>query len=208
MLPRTCSEWTLTILCMLTVSCAAVKVEVPTYEGRDIRDELAGRELIRSMVSTFEIEAERVGQVMKGDAVLRMTRETLDLQVYSLGFLVAEVTSVNGGTKSDPPLDKNRLLMFVDGLRNSFFWWSIREAEISETPEAYRVWNSWRRLLVNKRTLMPERQIIELEDGRELSVTYEDPALLGEAWFPSKMRIELPPHVVNLRIKTVSFDAP
>lgn len=195
----------LSSLFFLLVSCAAKKVQIPTYEGVDVLSVLSGKETVRAIDSNFSIEFEKDGSAMKGEAVLKLTPETLDLQVYSLGFLVAEVMSTDTVTRSNPPIDRNRLLMLVDGIRNSFFWWSIKNPDIREDEDAYRVWNSWRRLLLNRKTLMPEKQIIELEDGRRLTVLYSEPALLEGGWFPSKMRIELSNQSVNLRIKTLSL---
>ena len=189
----------------LLSSCATKRVEIPTYEGGDVLSALSGKETVKAIDSHFSIEFEKDGSAMKGDAVLKVTHETLDLQVYSFGFLVAEVVSNDAGTKSDPPLDRSRLLMLVDGIRNSFFWWSIKNPEIKEDDGAYRVGNSWRRLLLNRKTLMPEKQIIELEDGRELIVVYDEPVLMEGGWFPSKMRIDLANRSVTLKIKSLSF---
>jgi hypothetical protein len=192
-------------LFVLLPSCATKRVEVPTYEGVDVLSLLSSRETVRAIHSSFSIELERDGSAMRGDAVLNLTPETLDLQVYSLGFLVAEVVSNDTVTKSNPPLDRSRLLMLVDGIRNSFFWWTIKNPEIREDEGVYRVVNSWRRLLLNRKTLMPEKQVIELEDGRQLTVLYAEPALMEGGWFPSKMRIELANQSVNLKIKSLSL---
>ena len=189
----------------LLSSCATKRVEIPTYEGGDVLSALSGKETVKAIDSHFSIEFEKDGSAMKGDAVLKVTPETLDLQVYSFGFLVAEVVSNDAGTKSAPPLDTSRLLMLVDGIRNSFFWWSIKNPEIKDDDGAYRVGNSWRRLLLNRKTLMPEKQIIELEDGRQLTVVYDEPVLMEGGWFPSKMRIELANRSVTLKIKSLSF---
>jgi len=191
-------------LFVLALSCSAKRVEMPSFEGVDLKDELAKRNTIQSLTSTFSIEYEKDGGVVKGDAVLKLTQETLELRVYSLGFLVAEVTSDETTTTSDPPIDRNRIALLVEGLRNSFFWWSVRNGELSELDDTYRLRNSWRRVYISKKTFLPERQIIELEDGRELEVTYEEPDRISGIWFPSKLRIGLSRHSVSLTIKTLS----
>ncbi|MCL5023316.1 MAG: hypothetical protein M1497_08125 [Nitrospirae bacterium] len=192
-------------LFLLFAACAPKRVEIPTYEGVDLREVLSAREAIKTVSSTFSIAVEKDGSVMKGEGVLHLSGDSLELQVYSLGFLVAEVTSHNAVTKSDPPLDRNRLSLLVDGIRNSFFWWNVKEADIQEGGDSYRISNSWRRIFVNKKTLMPEKQIIELDDGQQLTVLYEEPALLDGGWFPSRMRIEFLHQAANLRIKSLSF---
>lgn len=188
----------------LLASCTAKRVEVPTYEGADIQTVLSSKGAVRLIDSNFSIEFERDGGVLRGDAVLKLTPDALDLQVYSLGFLVAEITANDTVTRSNPPIDRNRIAMLVDGIRNSFFWWSIKDYDVREDENLYRVSNSWRRLFLNKRTLLPERQVIDLEDGRELNVLYEEPDLIGDIWFPSRIRIELSRYSVHLRIKTLA----
>ena len=194
----------LCILFFLFLSCSTKRVEIPTYEGIDPREELAKRDNIKSIRSTFSIEFERDGGVIKGDAVLQLTPEALTLRIYSLGFPVVEVISNETITKSDPPMDRNRIEMLVDGIRNSFFWWSIKDYAIEESEKTYRLSNSWRRLFLDKRTLLPDKQIIELEDGKELNILYEEPDQIGGVWFPSKMRIGLSRYSVSLRIKTLT----
>ncbi|HWR58461.1 MAG TPA: hypothetical protein VN328_06205 [Thermodesulfovibrionales bacterium] len=194
------------VCCLLLLSCATRKIEVPVREGIGPREMLAERESLTSLESTLHIEFERDGSVMQGDAVLRLNRDSLDLQIYSLGFLVAEVISDGRVTRSNPPIDRSRLLMVIEGLRNSFFWWSVKNPTIKDDHDTYRVSNSWRRLSLDKKTLMPEKQIIELEGGRELTVYYDEPAFMGGIWFPSKMRIELSSQSVSVRIKTLSFN--
>ncbi len=192
-------------LLVLLVSCAPKRVEIPTYEGVDLRNVLSEKQSIRTIEATLSLEFEKDGSIMRGDAALRLTPDSLDLQVYSFGFLVAEVTSNETVTKSDPPMDSTRLAMLVEGIRDSFFWWSIKAPAIDDDDGLYRVSNSWRRIFINKKTMMPERQIIELENGSELTVLYEEPALMDGGWVPSKMRIELSGRVLNLRIKTLSL---
>ncbi len=193
------------IALVLNAACAQKGIVIPVREGIDLRDELNRMGSITSLDAGFTIEFLRGENTMKGDAVLRLTPEDLDLRVYSLGFLVSEVTSHEGLTKSNPPIDRTRLLLLIDGIRNSFFWWSIEDYQIDEDDAALIVTNSWRRIVFNKRTLLPVRQIINLEEGKELHIFYEDPQPLDGVWFPSKMRIELSPYTVNLAIRELSF---
>lgn len=192
--------------CILFASCVARKAELPSFEGVDPKEVLAQRENIRSIEATIYIEFEKDGSVMKGDGVLRLTQESLDLQIYSLGFLVAEVTSNGTVARSDPPIEKGRLFMLIEGLKSSFFWWSVKNPEIRDYHGSYRVSNSWRRLILDKKTMMPEKQTIDLEDGRQLTTYYEDPALMDGIWFPSSMRMELSGHSVSLKVKTLSVN--
>ena len=195
------------VLCplILIASCAPKRVEVPVYEGADPAAVLSAKNAIREMEATFAIEFEKDGTLMRGDAVLRLTPDVLDMQVYRLGFLVGEVTSDETATRSEPPMDKNKLSILVDGIRNSFFWWSIKAPTITSEDGVYRVANSWRRLFLDRRTMMPSKQIIELDDGRQLTVLYEAPKLMEGGWFPSRLKIKLLNQALSLQIKSLSF---
>lgn len=210
--PRGVGEWAVSCILfsalLFLASCATKRVEIPTYEGVDLRDELNKRNDVKSIKSTFSIsiDFERDRGVIKGDAVLLITPDVFDLQVYSSGFLVADIRSIDNVTKSNPPINKNRLLMLVEGLRNSFFWWSLKGYDIRDNNDKYLVSNSWRMLIIDKKTIMPEKQIIELEEGRQLKVFYEEPNLFDDIWFPSGMKIELSSQSVKLKIETLSVN--
>lgn len=186
-------------------SCTVKRIEMPTYEGVDVREIIAGRSSIKSVEATFSIEFEKDDSTVTGDAVIELTDEVLSLRVYSLGFLAAEVTAENGVIKSNPRLDRNKSAILVDGLTNSFLWWTIKNYEIEEKDDMYQLRSSWRKLLIDKKTMLPRQQTIDLDNGRELNVFYEEPANSGEFWYPSKMRIELTRYAVTLKIKTISF---
>jgi hypothetical protein len=53
--------------------------------------------------------------------------------------------------------------------------------------------------------MLPVRQTVSLEDGRELDIFYENPEVSDDIWYPSKIRIELLRYAVVLRIKDISF---
>jgi len=193
-------------VCILLVSCAPKVIAVPEREGIDLRDELIRKGGIFAIDATFTIEFEKGGSTMTGDAVLRLTPDDLNLRIYSLGFLASEITSSGGLMKSVPPIEGTRLQLLVDGIRSSFFWWSIKDYEINEVDTTSIVTNSWRRIVFNKRTLLPEKQEVLTADGREILIRYEDPRPIEGEWFPFKMRISLNPYVVNVAIKNLSYN--
>ncbi|MFN3395557.1 MAG: hypothetical protein ACK4Z9_02020 [Thermodesulfovibrionales bacterium] len=186
-------------------SCATKRIEIQYYEG-SLYERLRSFEEIRSIKATFSIEFDRGdGVVIKGDGILNLSEDALDLQVYSMGFLVAEVNADNSGVKSNPSVNKNRLIMLVDGLRNSFFWWDIKGYDLKDEEDHYIVRNSWKRLTINKKTMMPLNQVIDLEDGKHLDVSYYEPSDINGFPFPSRIRIELSNYAVDLRIKDVTL---
>lgn len=188
----------------LPLSCATKRIEIHYYEG-SLDDRLRDLEDIKSIKAVFSIEFDRGdGITINGEGILNLSEDDLDLQVYSMGFLVAEVNADRTGLRSNPSVNKNRLVMLVDGLRNSFFWWSIKGYDIKDRGENLIMGNSWKRVTIDKKTMMPSSQIIELEDGRQLEIFYYEPSDVKGFVFPLRIRMELSKYAVNLRIKDIS----
>jgi len=53
---------------------------------------------------------------------------------------------------------------------------------------------------------LPIRQLVALEGGKELHISYGDIQKMGDFWYPSKITIELSQYSVKLRIKDMSFN--
>lgn len=197
------------VYCLLFLtSCTTKRIELPNYEGLDVREVIAERNGIESVAATFSVEFEKNDSTITGDAALELTDNSLDLRIYSLGFLVAEVTEADGVVKSNPELNRNKSMLLVDGLRNGIFWWRIRDYDVEEQHGMYQLRNSWQRILIDKKTMLPTYQSIELDNSRELRIFYEDPLSSGKFWYPSRMKIELSGYVVRLQIKSISFTEP
>lgn len=190
---------------VLLTSCSAKRVELPNYEGSDVKKIIAERSNIKSVAATFHVEFEKDDSIITGDAALELTDETLDLRIYSLGFLVAELTEANGMIKSNPELSRSKRIILVDGLRNGILWWTIKDYNIEEQNGIYQLRNSWQSIAIDKKTMLPTHQTIELDNGRELRIFYEAPVSNGNFWYPSKIRLELSRYTVKLQIKTISF---
>ncbi|NTU42918.1 MAG: hypothetical protein HGA78_07660, partial [Nitrospirales bacterium] len=158
------------------------------------------------------------GASMSGDAHLTVSGDKLDLRIYYLGFLAAEVSEEGGIIKSKPKLDKSKGVLLVDGLRGSLFWWDIRDYTLTEEENLYVLKNSFREVSIDRSTLLPVRQTIELENGGHLEISYEEPAQVekegeegkeGDAaysplWYQSRMKIVYRGHSITVKIKSYS----
>jgi len=187
------------------VSCSVKRIEIPPQEEARLREEFARKGKIKSIESVFSIEFKKNGSPEDGDAVLRMSPENFDLQVYSHGLLAADIRTINNEIKSIPPLNSIVLRMLVDGLRSSFFWWSMQGYNTSVENGKYLISAPARTVLLNSRTLMPEEQTVEVEERWLLKVFYDEPGLFENVMFPSGMRIELANQSVRLKIESLSI---
>jgi hypothetical protein len=193
------------VLLFFLVSCTAKRVELPDYEGVDVRTVITERSSIKGVNATFHVEFEKNDSTMTGDAALTLTEKTLDLRIYSMGFLMAEIKETDGIIKSAPPSDRNKNIILVEGLRSSILWWLIKDYEIEEQNGNYHIRNSSRKIVIDKKTMLPVSQTIELDPGKELRISYGEPANSDGFWYPSRMKIELSKYVVKLKIKSLDF---
>ena len=191
---------------LIVLSCAVKRVEVPVYEGVDVRDVLRSKSNISSIETRFSITFEKEDTEIKGDGLLNISRSgDMNMRIYSFGFLAFELASENGIIRSSPVIDRNKGIILTHGLRDCLFWWDIKDFDVTENEKDYLLMNSSRKIWIDRRTMLPVRQTVSLEDGRELDIFYENPEVSDDIWYPSKIRIELLRYAVVLRIKDISF---
>jgi hypothetical protein len=172
----------------------------------DVQQVLSSRNDISSIETTFAITFEKDDTEMRGDGALNLLKNgDLSMRIYSFGFLAFEMTAHNGIIKSNPPIDRTKGIILSSGLRDCLFWWDIKDFSVEEDESAYILKNMTRSLWINRETMLPIRQMISLEDGRELMIRYENPDYAGALWYPSKIRIELARYAVTLNIREISF---
>jgi len=187
-------------------SCATVPVELPVYEGVNIQDDLSSRNRISAIDGIFSIVFEKEDTEMRGDGMMHLVRNgDLNLRLYSLGFLALELTSEKGVIRSNPKIDRGRGAILTSGLRDCFFWWDMENYDIDEKEDVYLISNQTRMVWVDKKTILPKKQIIILEDGREISIYYESFEKVNNVFFPAMIRIELAKYSVTLKLKEISF---
>lgn len=193
-------------LTIFLLSCATPRIEPPVYEGVDVRHELSSKSSISAIEATFSIIFEKDNGELKGDGVLNISKEgNLILRIYSLGFLALELTSEKGIVKSTPGLDRNKGTILVSGLRDCLFWWDIQDFDVNEKENLYLIKNQSRMIWMDRKTLLPMKQTISLEDGRDLDIFYEGYERVGDIWYPLRIKIELSGYSVTLRFKDISF---
>ncbi len=196
----------LSISLIFVFSCVTKRVEIPVYEGIDMRDVLSAKSTISSMDATFSIIFEKDDSEMRGEGVLNISRNgDLSLRVYSFGFLALEVSSAKGMIKSNPRIDKSKSKLLTQGLRDCLFWWDIQDFVIDEKDSMYLLKNFSREIWLDKKTILPIKQRVFLEDGKELRISYEGVEKMGDVWYPSTIRIELSQYSVTLKVREILF---
>jgi hypothetical protein len=215
---RRCLAGVILLCCLLlSVSCAAPRLaEKPSHRGIALDEALAQYRQISSINTVLGLEYEKNDTVMSGDASLSVSPDKLSLRIYYLGFLQGEIYEENGAIRSKPKLDKNKSSLLVEGLKSSLFWWNIKDYKEFETADSYELRNESRKVVINKETLLPVEQIIELENGDKLTITYDVPSHIlaceGQeatdtspaGWYQSRIRLQLKNYVVRVNVKSYS----
>ncbi|MFO0751843.1 MAG: hypothetical protein U0411_00775 [Thermodesulfovibrionales bacterium] len=199
------------LLPLFLASCAPKHMDT-SIEGVRLEQLLDELRRVSSIEAVLSIEYEKKDGALSGDAFLHLAHDTLTMRIYYLGFLAGEVTEEEGVIRSKPKLDRSKSILLVDGLRNSFFWWNMKEYRIEEKEDVYLLYNSYRKVVISKKTLLPVRQTIELESGDTIEIAYDEPAWNAGAAggsaaplqqrYQSKLTIGLRNHLVRVKVKS------
>ena len=194
-------------LLLFFVACAPKKIGIPAFAPKSLDELISEKNGISEIDTSFEIVFKKPDTEISGNGTLNIHKNSdLNLRVYSIGLLMMELSSKNNVIKSNPRLDKNRTAILTQGLRDCFFWWDIRDFKVSEKEEGiYFLENQKRSLWIDKKTSLPIKQTIRFDDGKELSIFYDNPAERDGRWYQSRIRIEHSKNTVILTVKNISF---
>jgi|WetSurMetagenome_2_1015567.scaffolds.fasta_scaffold00599_10 hypothetical protein len=207
----------LSVICcsLLLVSCAPqVRHAGPDFGGMSLDDALTQYKKISSIKSVIGIEYEKNDATMSGDGALFVSPDKLSLRIYYLGFLQGEIYQDKGVVKSNPKIDRNKSALLVNGLKSSLLWWNISDYTRTETEDSYELSNYYRKVVIDKNSLMPTEQTLVLDNGDLLTITYgrPEPRLAEDGkqldiksplgWYPGRLKIQLGRYVVRVGVKS------
>ncbi|MCX8031429.1 MAG: hypothetical protein N3A59_07630 [Thermodesulfovibrionales bacterium] len=204
------------LLLFLMIVCSCIKrVEVPTFYDKGIHELLSSLQQISEVEANLSIQYELNDNLLQGDAYLSLSENQLELKVYYLGFLAGYFYENNGIVKSSKKIDFNKKTILIEGLKKSFLWWKIKDYSVFEDHDYYIIKNDNRRIVIDKKFLLPVEQEIQLITGDTLKITYNSPAKIQEEpsennnslvfWYQSDMRIQLANHLVKVKINSISY---
>ena len=193
-------------LLLFAVSCAPRATAPLLFEERGLAEVIAGWRGVSGIDATFSVIFEKTDSEMRGDGALKISSNgDLELKVYSLGFLALELSSYNGVVKSKPGLDSTKKTILTQGLRDSIFWWDIKDFTVRDEDGFYLLGNAGREIMLDKKSGLPVKQRIYFSSGKVLTVYYDNPAREEGILYPSKMKIELLKYSVTLIVRNIHF---
>jgi len=193
-------------LLLFLASCAPRATAPVLFEEKGLVEVIAGLSGISRIDTTFSVIFEKADTEIRGDGALNIfSNGDLELKVYSLGFLALELSSRNGSVKSAPGLDSVKKTILTQGLRDSLFWWDIKDFTVREEEGFYLLRNSEREIMLDKKSGLPVKQQIYFPGGKVLAVHYENPAREEGILYQSKMKIEFSKYAVTLIVKDIRF---
>ena len=192
---------------LFLASCATRALELPLFEETPLNKVIAERRGIFRIDANFSAIFEKTDSEIRGNGTLKIFNNgDLELRVYSLGFLAIELTSRNGAAKSKPGLDSAKKAILTQGLRNSLFWWDIKDFTVEDKEDCYLLKNAEREILVDKKRGLPKKQRIYFANGKVLTVYYDNPARENNILYQSKISMELSKYSVTLLVRDISFN--
>lgn len=198
------------IATILLSSCSVKKPALPDMSGVPFSNHIAALNQIKIINASMGMGYEAGEITMSGDAALELTGSSLDMRIYHLGFLAAEIKEQNGAINSKPRMSKDRALLLVDGIRYGFFWWRLNGFDLSETDTSFILANPSRKVVVDKKTYLPVEQTIFLDNGGQAVVHYQNPQRTDDdadiksdlGWYQSEMTIKYKKHTVTTYIRS------
>ena len=193
-------------LLLLLASCATRATTPVLFEERGLAEVIAGLSGISQIDTAFSVIFEKADSEIRGDGDLNISSNgDMEMKVYTLGILALELSSRNGTVKSKPGLDSTKKTILTQGLRDSLFWWDIKDFTVQDEDDFYLLRNAEREIMLDKKSGLPTKQQIYFASGKVITVYYDNPAREEGILYQSKMKIELSKYSVTLIVKNIRF---
>ncbi|MDI1472703.1 MAG: hypothetical protein QMD43_00055 [Thermodesulfovibrio sp.] len=163
-------------LIIITISgCAEKKPQVlKEFYAENIQEFIRKMQNYQSLESSLTIDYESKGSLLSGDAALKIYKNETLLRVYYMGFPVGEVYEKEGEFSSNLPMEKDKIIQILTGIKRGFMWWN-GDFEVIENEKNFilRERESDREIVLTKNGFMPVSQTFTFEN-QKIFIVYED----------------------------------
>lgn len=185
---KQCFIMAFSIFYIFIASCATSTPtrDIPKTEGLD--EKLNHLKKISQILVHGDIILQKSNRKVQGNFVLSVKGDDIDMQVFSKGISVGEITLENNKITMSPSLNNEYLdYMFAVVVRDSITWWNIYDYAIKSGSEAYILKNSWKKVYIDSFMLVPVKQIFSLRWFKKVDVDYSKIEDFGFGLLPSQI---------------------
>ncbi|WP_353684132.1 hypothetical protein V4D30_09685 [Thermodesulfovibrio sp. 3907-1M] len=166
---------TISFVILLILGCAEKKPEIlKEFYAEDVHDFIKKMQNYQSIESSLAIDYESKGNLLSGDALLKINKNETLLRIYYIGFPAGEVYQKDEEVSSTLPIEKDKVKQILTGVRKGFMWW-VGDFEINEKDNNFilKEKNSDREVMLNKKGFIPVSQSFTFEN-QQILITYDN----------------------------------
>ena len=198
-----------TVHCSLfTVLGCAPKVTAPPPLYKDT--ELSLEEIVKisqrdinsiKAIARIDLEKNDKPYSTVDSSMLLKKPSWLHIRFYKFGLPAGNFLMKDDFVYAVSDKGSKRFKEFGKELYYSVFWWAgIEGAVMYREAEHYVIRTDNKEIRLNKNTLLPELQEITVKN-KKIYISYSEPQMANNVWYPSKMRIEIDAYKVNIKIE-------
>ncbi len=178
----------------------------PLYKDRELSLEeiitIAQRD-INTLKAIVSINVEKNDRPYSNvDAALLLKKPNwLHMRLYKFGFPAGNFLMKDNMVYAASGKGSNRFKEFGRELYYSIFWWEdIEDAVMHREAENYVIRTKHKEILLNKNTLLPERQEVAV-NNKKIFIAYSKPKKEENVWYPSTVKIEIDAYRFTIKIE-------
>ncbi|MFQ3573247.1 MAG: hypothetical protein SNJ53_01280 [Thermodesulfovibrionales bacterium] len=169
-------------LLLIIASCAKPHVTLPDYRDSNLQTLISELSEITGIEASLEVEFDKGDMVINGDMFLKADEKSMLLRIYYLGFPAGEIVEKDGEIRNTIKISKGRAQMIALGLKRSLFWWKNRFLTTTDDDDLYILLGDGIEVIIDKKSLLPIRQRLTLQNGESLDIYYAEPKQVEEAY--------------------------
>ncbi len=159
---------------LLTLNCSLGTTIRPVSEYGHLADFITDLKETKRISGTGEIDILSKDYKLSGPASLKIDNKTIDVRVYSFGFLSGRLFSKGDFVYTTPVTGEYERKIMVEIIKKSMRWWESGFSGVVKTEDEYLL--SARDVVVtlrqDKDIFIPIDQKVQLPGGEKMFITY------------------------------------
>lgn len=204
---------TFCLIFIIFTACSKRQVSLPDYRENNLDYLLSELSQISSIEASIEVEFDKDDTTINGDMFLKADEKNMLIRLYYLGFPAGEIIEKEGEIRNTMKISKTRAELIAKGLKRSIFWWKNSFHQILDSDDTYTLLANGIEIIIDKKTLLPTRQTIRLDNGESLDIIYSEPRQIDEGkrfggitdWYQSVLTLSYRNYRATSRINSLNI---